>query len=394
MLDLLLSDPASADRLAPWRRALVRGPRPESTLVWVKRNTEIIAALGGGELPIDHAALDALPRSPAVEWLRAQLVETGCLPRRERLPADLESWLQRYLSTVEPHADRLVIHEYATWRVLASMRRRAGDPPSAYHVLKQAKSQVQAAAEYLTWLRRGETALCDASQPDLDEYLSLTRRTARLRPFLVWAAKKRKTPRLVIRSVPPGPRLVPGEALERWDLLARLLHDGELEVALRVVGCVILLYAQPLTRVLALKVDDVAVNEDESDVAATDVSIRFGVEFVRLPSPLAGLVLELLADRQAPRSSLDVDPGSWLFPGRKPGHPRSHTWMTKRLKALGLKPGRVRARAMLHLAQRLDAPLLARMLGISFSTATQWQELAGQEFGGYVGRVASLKAMS
>jgi hypothetical protein len=68
--------------------------------------------------------------------------------------------------------------------------------------------------------------------------------------------------------------------------------------------------------------------------------------------------------------------------------------MTKRLKALGLKPGRVRARAMLHLAQRLDAPLLARMLGISFSTATQWQEFAGQEFGGYVGRVAALKAMS
>jgi hypothetical protein len=31
------------------------------------------------------------------------------------------------------------------------------------------------------------------------------------------------------------------------------------------------------------------------------------------------------------------------------------------------------------------------MLGISFSTATQWQEFAGQEFGGYVGRVAALK---
>jgi hypothetical protein len=199
--------------------------------VWVKRNTEIIAALGRGELPIDHAALDALPHSPAVEWLRAQLVETGCLPRRERLPADLESWPQRYLPTVEPHADRLVIHEYATWRELAAMRRRAGDAPSAYHVLRQAKARIQAAAEYLAWLRRAETALSDVSQPDLDEYLSLTKRTALLRPFLVWAAKKRKTPKLIIRSVPPGPRLVPGEALERWNLLAACSTTASLKSA-------------------------------------------------------------------------------------------------------------------------------------------------------------------
>ena len=30
----------------------------------------------------------------------------------------------------------------------------------------------------------------------------------------------------------------------------------------------------------------------------------------------------------------------------------------------------------------------------ALATATQWQEFAGQEFGGYVGRVATLKAMS
>ena len=46
------------------------------------------------------------------------------------------------------------------------------------------------------------------------------------------------------------------------------------------------------------------------------------------------------------------------------------------------------------LMHRLTNAEVARMLGISFSTATQWQELAGQEFGGYVGRVATLKAMS
>jgi hypothetical protein len=120
---------------------------------------------------------------------------------------------------------------------------------------------------------------------------------------------------------------VPGEAAERWDLLAQLLNECEIETALRVVDCVILLYAQPLTRVLALKVDDVAVNEDESSSTNADVSIRFGVEFVRLPPPLAGLVVELLGDRQAPKTSLDVDLGFWLSspdanrgtPGATPG---------------------------------------------------------------------------
>jgi hypothetical protein len=368
----------------------VEGPKPEAALKWLQTHRDLVAALGSGDLPIEHAALDAQARSGTVERLRAQLVATGCLPHRETLSADFEMWLRQYLPTVEPVADRLVIQEYATWRVLAAMRRRARQKPLTYDALTVAKSRVQAAVHYLLWLRRDETGLSGATQADLDDYLSRHASAGELlQPFVVWAVKRHKTSAMVMRLNGQRPRRPAGDAGERWALLARLLNDGEIEVTMRVIGCLILLYAQSMTRVLSLQVDDVRVAEDGGNLGIGDVRVRFGTEFVRLPPPLAGLVRELLADRWEPKISLAVDPGPWLFPGRKPGQALSHAWVKTRLKTLGVKPGPTRARAMLHLAQRLDAPLLARMLGISFSTATEWQEFAGQEFGGYVGRAAA-----
>jgi hypothetical protein len=61
-----------------------------------------------------------------------------------------------------------------------------------------------------------------------------------------------------------------------WATRLSLLRD-------RVAGCLVLIYAQPLTRVLALSVDDVTVDGDP-------VWIQLGREPVELPDPLARMI--------------------------------------------------------------------------------------------------------
>ena len=79
---------------------------------------------------------------------------------------------------------------------------------------------------------------------------------------------------------------------------------------------------------------------------------------------------------------------TWPFPGAKAGAPLSHARAVVRLRRLGLLPGPGRSRAPLHLASRVEAPLLAQALGIHPSTAVRWSELAGRTFNGYVARLA------
>jgi len=169
---------------------------------------------------------------------------------------------------------------------------------------------------------------------------------------------------------------------ERWILLRRFLHDDTLQLADRVAGALVLLYGQTLSRLLTLTVDAIQLREGGG------ACIRFDREWVILPEPLAGLTIELRNTRHHPRATLRDVPSLWLFPGVKAGQAASHAASIVRLRKAGLHPGPGRRRALIHHAQRTEAPILARLLGMTPATAQKWSERAGNEFGGYTGRVA------
>lgn len=75
-------------------------------------------------------------------------------------------------------------------------------------------------------------------------------------------------------------------------------------------------------------------------------------------------------------------------PGTKTGQPLSHARPLVRLRAIGLG----RARALLHLAARVEAPLLAQALGVTPGTAVRWSELVGRTYSGYVARTGASTA--
>jgi integrase len=100
--------------------------------------------------------------------------------------------------------------------------------------------------------------------------------------------------------------------LRERDVALDAFGQGDLDEWLA-TSSLLLLYAQPVSRITQLKIDDITVD-------GADVAIRFGKDLVPLPAPLGAVLLVLLERR--PNMATAANPNSaWLFPGsmRGPG---------------------------------------------------------------------------
>jgi hypothetical protein len=117
---------------------------------------------------------------------------------------------------------------------------------------------------------------------------------------------------------------------------------------------VLLLYGKPTTRIAALRTTDIRTTPRRGHHAAA----RFGE--IPLPEPLAA-VAKALRDHQLQRTAM----GGWLIPGRHAGQHITADRLQQRLKRYGIERSREgRHAALLALAARLPAPILAERIGI------------------------------
>jgi len=75
---------------------------------------------------------------------------------------------------------------------------------------------------------------------------------------------------------------------QRWLVVRRLLHDDTVALEDRVAGSLVLLYAQPLSRIATMTTDQVHGHNDT-------VLVRLGRYELTAPEPLAGLLASLVA---------------------------------------------------------------------------------------------------
>jgi hypothetical protein len=383
VFDHLTPDPDARQTLTPLRTALLANPKAWTSVDWLRKNPQLLIGMGTGTIAIDHTALDALPRSRTTEFIRGQLLATGCLPERNNYAADFENWLPGFTCNIQPPANRILLSEYGTWRLLPRIRKPRDRRPQTYSTFQYAKTRIRAAARFLAWLDQQHTQLDNATQGHVDDFLTAnTQLLPALEPFFRWTSTTHRSRRLTCRRIrrdQPKPTMA---AEDRWQLLRRLLHDDELDLADRVIGALILTYGQPLTAVLRLTTDDVNLIEEQTQHR---VQLKLHTNPIELAPPLDRLIIEQLAASQQPRANASITaPSRWLFPGARAGQPLSHTRAVNRLRSLGLFPGPGRSRALLHLAARVEAPLLAQALGLHPTTAVRWAELAARPYSGYV----------
>jgi hypothetical protein len=463
ILRILLGDPSpwptqavdtTADRLRPAARtvlaALCATDDPLRVLTWAESAParRVLGRLASADATVSHALLDDLAAQTHAERctdiLRHTLIQAGALPVRDELLIRLQTWIDTALAAVPDAGERAALRRFVTWHHLSQLRRpthrrphrspaplpdnptaeagsspaRAGLSPEPALTVAQYRAvrfKVRAVIDLLTWLRQHGSTLATATQHDMDTWLSQVPdyRTQAARAFVVWATDNAHAHGITVpRTTPPRRQNVLPDTDQRWKTARRLLHDEDIDLADRVAGLLVLLYAQTPKDIADLTVDHVVVSPDptgsssgdhdrvaagtpaQHPVTRADTLLQLGRDPIRLPDPVDLLVTRLVATRASrvggPLLGSRVDL-PWLFPGRNPSLPISARRLGQRLTDLGIPPREARNTALVDLGAHLPAAALSRLLGLSVLTATRWTIVAGNTRPAYAAHLATTR---
>ncbi|MEJ1092926.1 hypothetical protein [Microbacterium istanbulense] len=377
-IDAALTGPDGLIRpeLKPVRDALTELERPRSLLSnW--RNLpslHLLADIAAGRVELTHAALDARAQVFSVTYLRAMLVAAGALPSRDENAVRLHRYTSEVVAVVADPELRGVLGRYARWHVVGRVKTDRHGHITA-HAAARCRGEIQAARSFLDHLTAHGHGLDDCPQAHVDAWVSIDRN--RRLVFLRWLSHGGylngcRLPEPV-RQKDPGHDTEPDAQL---GLARRLLHDpGSASIEDRAAACLILLYAQPTTKIAALTTGDIEVRD-------TGTYLRLGPEPLLLIPPLDALVAALPVAKPFGTASTLAD-ARWLFTGKNAGthlHPAS---LTRRMNLLGITTRTSRNTALLHLAATTPPAVFASLVGIHITTATRWAELSSAAWNSY-----------
>ena len=263
---------AIAAPLKPLADALAAAPSPAAALEWLDQPhiRDLLTRLAAGKLPLTHEALDGWPRPRAVLYLRDLLVSCGVLPAADRQLREFEAWLDRRLDALAGHPHLRLLRQFGLWHQLPAMRARAAAGPLRTTAAQYARSRFIQAETFLTWTAALGVRPSALTQADIDAYYAshATHQREGVRAFLIWAAGHGHIPgHLDI----PRQQPYAGQAItqqRRLDLLRRFATDEAIPIRPRAAACLMLLYAQPLSRILRLTAADLTRDERRPDLAA------------------------------------------------------------------------------------------------------------------------------
>lgn len=358
--------------------ALCSVDRPESILTW-KRNPqvqELLRGLGSAAIPMTHVGLDAFPTEGRhVGHLRAILVAHGALPARDKWAAVFERWIDTKLATVDDVRISQPVRQFATWHHLNRINEFAAAGKPTNGPVHASKQEITQAIAFLTWLRDEHSrTIGTCTQQDLDQWIAAGPSTRYgVRTFIVWCAKTRinKTLKLGFRQAKTVRILTQEQRLE-W---IRELLTGESEsLPYRVAGSLLLLYAQPLVRVVNLRLEQVLVSP-------AGMYLDLGGTPAPVPGPFADMLREHINRRPNLRTANADNP--WIFPSTRAGEHLHTVTVTNRLRTLGIDLLGARNAALRELVSQVPAPVVADMLGYSNQVTQRHADLAAQPWSQY-----------
>jgi hypothetical protein len=372
-LDQLLG---SSERFLRLRTAILAADNPELIRDWLARPliAGLLARLAAHEGALEHADLDEFAETSGVEHLRAVLVAAGLLDDSDRSVERLQITVGPLIAAIVDPADRTIVRAWLTWKVLPRLRRRVEQKLSTEHSGPNARDALIGVTRFLAPLHLDGRNLTGCTQADLDTWFAHRGRRAQLRPFLLWTQQRHHLPADL--QIPPARSTRPAPPTgDRQALARRLLTDDTIAPDDRVAGALLVFYAQPVTRIVALTTDDLATRDDGT------LTITLAGMPVELLEPFATLARQLPITRT--NGVADQLPTRWLFPGKRAGRPINPDSLGRRLRALGIPPRLSRATALAELAIEIPPAVLAELVGIAPGTAARWAAITGGNWAAY-----------
>jgi hypothetical protein len=365
-LTLLLDDGTGRVRpeLVPLMEGVLATSRPTSTLTWFA-NPQVPALLTGlarGTVPITHEAMGQLPNWRTAAFMHELLMHHGVLSTIDKQLMLFERWLTARLATIPNPDHAQVVSRFATWNELRRLRARSAQQTLRPTTMNESRQRINRAVDFLAWLTERDTSLRTCTQSDVDAWYTVKYATRRpTHTFLSWAMTAGLMPTIQLprrRTSNPAPMA----QHHRLTMIRKLLESPDIPLRERVVGLLVLFYAQPVSRIALLTTNDVVIED-------SNVLLRIGDPPTPAPEPLASLLRELLAQRvsfQGPNANT-----AWLFPGRRAGQPMRSQALGALLRQHGIAVQAGRTSALRQLVLQAPAPVIASMLGYH-DTHTAW----------------------
>ena len=351
--------------LAPFYHRVLAMSRPRVGILWLSKPhvPPILNALARSQVPLTHQGLSTLSPLKSVVHVRDLLIASGVLPPLDRHLVLFEQWLPDWLSQISDPEQHKLLQQYASWHVLRRLRAAAAAGPVGHYRDQNARHDLRIAAQFLDQLRAQGVGLAGCRQADLDRWFATapSSRKKALRPLLAWAIRTRRMPQLRLpatREETPKPISLH----QRIELLRRIHAGDGMDLTERVIAMLILLYAQPLSRITRLTLPDITID------AHGQLLIRLGDPPAPVPAPFEVIINDYLAVR--PNLTTATNPDSiWLFPGRRAGQPLHPTTIRSRLQRLGIPNLNGRSRALREMLLQAPPAVVAGMLGYTTSKA-------------------------
>jgi len=316
-------------------------------------------------------------------YLRSILVRSGLLPPRVESIDRFEVWLLRFIAAA-PAEFREVLTAFGRWHVLRRLRMMCERRGEMAATLAGARARVRLGLHFLKWLKARSTTLEQCRQSDIDEWLATSSSAAyHVRPFLMWAARKKLCRRITVPQAVPLTPITPTPEKVRWKLVRRLLTDETLDDTARIAGLLLLLYAQRMSRIRNLTSKD--FNEENGEYFG-----RFAHEWVPLCPALAELARFRLSANARSERCTRADGAVLLFPSRvQYGRAILPAALAKMLADLGVDVRAARLSIENELLRKIRIPqIVAQLTGIHIATAVRKAEALGTSFSRYVADVA------
>ncbi|MFE5587557.1 hypothetical protein [Kitasatospora sp. NPDC056531] len=359
-LEELLDDGTGRIRpeLVPFFEQVTAMPRPKGQLTWVGKPhvQQILRALARAQVPLIHDGLNTLSPGRSVAHVRDLLMHCGVLPHRDRHLLLFERWLTDWLTGIEDPDQRQLLQRFATWQLLRKLRATETKRPLGPGAVKTARTVLTQTAAFLTWSAARGRALAEYTQADLDAWFAEDATTRRITAgFLRWSMDHHTMPRLkipVIRTENPAPI----SQHRRITLIRRVLTSDDLPQAERIAAALVLLFAQPIRRMVRLTVLDVTADSDQ-------VLLRLGEPPTPVPEPFASLLRDYVRTGRPNRPGGTMPTSDWLFPGRRAGQPLDPATLGRRLADAGIPTLPGRTAALRQLVLQAPPSVVAGMLG-------------------------------
>ena len=246
--------------------------------------------------------------------------------------------------------------------------------------MRSAKQEITETIKFLTWLEQTHRrTVNDCAQQDVDEYLASGPTTRHLiRTFFIWAKKSKVNVAVQIgfRQAKTSPTITQDHRLA-W-LKELLIGDSE-SLPYRVAGVLLLLYAQPLTKIASLQSTAISQADGETRIA-------LGKAPIPVPEPFASQLNYHRHNRPNLRTAGGAAGSPWLFPSSRPGRHLDPQAIMQRLRWLGIDLLGSRNTALRELVSEIPALLVAEMLGYSDQVTQKHAAEAGNTWARYVQR--------